>query len=65
MHSVGICGSDVHYLKNGRIGDFIVTEPMVLGHESSGIITEIGEGVTHLRKGKLFTFRFSFCLWIF
>lgn len=65
MHSVGICGSDVHYLKNGRIGDFIVTEPMVLGHESSGIITEIGEGVTHLRKGKLCTFRFSFCLWIF
>ena len=65
MHSVGICGSDVHYLKNGRIGDFIVTEPMVLGHESSGIITEIGEGVTNLRKGKLCTFRFSFCLWIF
>ena len=65
MHSVGICGSDVHYLKNGRIGDFIVTEPMVLGHESSGIITEIGEGVTHLSKGKLCTFRFSFCLWIF
>ena len=52
MHSVGICGSDVHYLKNGRIGDFIVKEPMVLGHESSGIVTELGEGVTHLRKGK-------------
>ena len=65
MHSVGICGSDVHYLKNGRIGDFIVTEPMVLGHESSGIVTEIGEGVTHLIKGKLCTVRFSFCLWIF
>lgn len=65
MHSVGICGSDVHYLKNGRIGDFIVKEPMVLGHESSGIVTELGEGVAHLKKGKLFTFRSGFCSWIF
>lgn len=31
MESVGICGSDVHYLKRGRIGDFIVTAPMVIG----------------------------------
>lgn len=51
MHSVGICGSDVHYLKRGRIGDFIVKAPMVLGHESSGIVAEVGEGVSHLKKG--------------
>lgn len=51
MHSVGICGSDVHYLKHGRIGDFIVKDPMVLGHEASGTVLELGEGVTHLQKG--------------
>ena len=52
MHAVGICGSDVHYWKNGRIGDFIVKAPMVLGHESSGVVSEVGEGVTHLKVGK-------------
>lgn len=44
MHSVGICGSDVHYWQHGRIGDFVVKKPMVLGLRSfrnsckSGII---------------------------
>ena len=52
MHSVGICGSDVHYWKNGAIGDFIVKAPMVLGHESSGTVTKLGPGVTHLKVGK-------------
>jgi L-iditol 2-dehydrogenase len=51
IHSVGICGSDVHYLVNGCIGDFIVKAPMVLGHESSGIVAEVGEGVKHLKAG--------------
>ncbi|XP_066923109.1 sorbitol dehydrogenase-like [Clytia hemisphaerica] len=51
MHSVGICGSDVHYWKHGRIGDFVVNAPMVLGHEASGIVVETGEGVEHLKKG--------------
>ena len=48
---MGICGSDVHYWTEGRIGDFIVNDPMVLGHESSGIVTKLGEGVTHLKVG--------------
>ena len=52
MHSVGICGSDVHYWKNGAIGDFIVRAPMVLGHESSGTVTKLGPGVTHLKVGE-------------
>ena len=52
MHSVGICGSDVHYWKKGAIGDFIVKDPMVLGHESSGTVTKLGPGVTHLEVGK-------------
>ena len=51
MQKVGICGSDVHYLKHGAIGDFIVRAPMVLGHEASGIIHEVGEDVTHLKAG--------------
>ena len=49
---MGICGSDVHYWQAGRIGDFIVKAPMVMGHESSGIVTALGEGVTHLRAGQ-------------
>jgi L-iditol 2-dehydrogenase len=40
--SVGICGSDVHYYEHGRIGDFVVNAPMVLGHESSGVIVDRG-----------------------
>ncbi|CAG0899215.1 unnamed protein product [Darwinula stevensoni] len=51
MHSVGICGSDVHYWKAGRIGDFIVKNPMVLGHEASGIIHQVGPNVHHLKAG--------------
>jgi L-iditol 2-dehydrogenase len=51
VHSVGICGSDVHYLVNGCIGDFIVKQPMILGHESSGTVSKLGEGVTHLKVG--------------
>jgi len=51
MDQVGICGSDVHYWTHGRIGDFIVKAPMVLGHEASGIVHQIGKGVTHLKEG--------------
>ncbi|MCG8480748.1 MAG: NAD(P)-dependent alcohol dehydrogenase [Spirochaetales bacterium] len=48
---VGICGSDVHYYLHGRIGDFIVQEPMVLGHEASGIVSEVGRDVSDFRVG--------------
>ncbi|KAM4661183.1 sorbitol dehydrogenase isoform 1-T1 [Amazona ochrocephala] len=51
MHSVGICGSDVHYWQHGRIGDFVVKDPMVLGHEASGTVVKVGSGVTHLKPG--------------
>ncbi len=51
IHTVGICGSDVHYYTHGAIGPFVVREPMVLGHEASGTITEIGEAVQHLAMG--------------
>ena len=36
VSSVGICGSDVHYYQTGRIGEFVVREPMILGHETWG-----------------------------
>lgn len=51
MRNVGVCGSDVHYYKHGAIGPFVVREPMVLGHEASGIITAVGGNVTHLQPG--------------
>lgn len=52
VKAVGICGSDVHYFKHGRIGDFIVEKPLILGHESAGEIVEIGEGVKNWRIGE-------------
>lgn len=51
IHTVGVCGSDVHYYQHGRIGPFKVEEPMVLGHEASGTVVEVGNDVTHLRVG--------------
>ncbi|GAA1282572.1 MULTISPECIES: NAD(P)-dependent alcohol dehydrogenase [Brachybacterium] len=51
MHTVGICASDVHYWTDGKIGPFVVEEPMVLGHEGSGTVVEVGEGVTDLSPG--------------
>jgi D-xylulose reductase len=51
LHTVGVCGSDVHYYTHGRIGDFVVNEPMVLGHEAAGVVTEVGANVSHLKIG--------------
>ncbi|MBL4575254.1 MAG: NAD(P)-dependent alcohol dehydrogenase [Opitutaceae bacterium] len=51
IHTVGICGSDIHYYTNGEIGPFVVKEPMILGHEASGIVTEIGGEVSSLSVG--------------
>ncbi|KAK7061824.1 xylitol dehydrogenase [Favolaschia claudopus] len=51
VKKTGICGSDVHYLVHGRIGDFVVNNPMVLGHESAGIVEKVGPDVKHLKAG--------------
>lgn len=51
MHTVGICGSDVHYYTEGRVGPFVVEAPMILGHEGSGTVLEVGDGVEHLAPG--------------
>ncbi|KAI1498605.1 alcohol dehydrogenase [Biscogniauxia marginata] len=47
----GICGSDVHFWQRGRIGEYVVKGPMVLGHESSGVVAGVGKGVTNLKAG--------------
>lgn len=51
LHTVGICGSDVHYYTHGRIGPFVVNAPMILGHEAAGTVIECGSEVTTLRPG--------------
>ncbi|MBI1294143.1 alcohol dehydrogenase catalytic domain-containing protein [bacterium] len=48
---VGVCGSDVHYYTHGRIGPFVVKEPMILGHEAAGRVVEVGDAVTSLKTG--------------
>lgn len=50
--SVGVCGSDVHYYRDGRIGAFVVREPLVLGHEVSGIVVDVGADVSDTRIGE-------------
>lgn len=49
----GICGSDLHYYNHGGFGTIKVKEPMILGHEVSGYIEEVGPEVTGLTKGDL------------
>lgn len=51
--AVGICGSDVHYYDHGRIGEYIVVEPMIVGHESAGVIVDVGSNVDRSRIGQL------------
>jgi D-xylulose reductase len=51
IRTVGVCGSDVHYYEHGAIGPFVVREPMILGHEASGLVEAVGNEVTHLRVG--------------
>jgi L-iditol 2-dehydrogenase len=51
MRSVGICGSDIHYYRTGRIGSQIVQFPFTLGHEGAGVIEKTGDEVTALKPG--------------
>ena len=52
IEAVEVCGSDVHYYEEGRIGSFVVREPLILGHESMGTIVELGEEVTKHEVGE-------------
>lgn len=49
--TVGVCGSDVHYYNNGRIGDQVVKFPFALGHECSGIVEKVGSSVSRVKQG--------------
>lgn len=49
--AVGICGSDVHYYDQGRIGDFRVEKPLIMGHESTGQIIAVGDDVKDFQIG--------------
>lgn len=51
LEYVGICGSDVHYLEHGKIGDFVVEGDFILGHECAGTVVEVGPNVTSLKVG--------------
>jgi len=51
LHTVGICGSDVHYYTHGKIGPFVVNAPMILGHEAAGTVIETGADVKSLKVG--------------
>jgi len=49
--SVGLCGSDMHYYQHGKIDDYIVEKPIILGHEPSGLVKEVGGDVNNLSRG--------------
>ena len=51
VRAAGICGSDLHYYAHGRCGNFIPTRPFILGHEFSGEVVALGEGVDTLSVG--------------
>jgi len=52
VQAVGLCGSDVHYYRHGRIGSFVVERPMILGHESAGVVAAVGADVDPGRIGQ-------------
>jgi len=51
IKAVGVCGSDVHFFEVGRIGDFVVKEPLILGHECAGEVVEVGKAVRNVKVG--------------
>jgi len=49
---VGVCGSDIHYYSEGRIGDQIVKYPFLVGHEAAGIVESVGNNVSRVKPGQ-------------
>jgi L-idonate 5-dehydrogenase len=47
----GICGSDMHYFQHGRVGSFVIREPLIPGHEISGTVAKVGVAVTRVKEG--------------
>lgn len=59
IKATGICGSDIHFWKTGRIGSLVFEGDCIIGHEASGIVLECGEGVNNLKAG-MYALFFSF-----
>ncbi|GAA5969099.1 hypothetical protein JCM11641_007468 [Rhodosporidiobolus odoratus] len=49
--AISLCGSDVHYQLHGKIGDFVVEKPMVLGHETAAVVVKVGSNVKNIKAG--------------
>jgi L-iditol 2-dehydrogenase len=52
MKTIGVCGSDVHYYKQGKIGSQVVQFPFTLGHEGAGQVVAVGKAVKHIKAGQ-------------
>ena len=52
LRTGGVCGSDLHYFNHGGFGTVRLKEPMILGHEVAGVVSELGAGVTGLAVGE-------------
>ncbi len=52
LHRGGICGTDIHYFEEGRFGSFAMTAQFIVGHEASGEVVAVGEGVTQPAVGQ-------------
>jgi L-iditol 2-dehydrogenase len=52
VRAVGVCGSEIHYYREGRIGDAVVRQPVIPGHEFSGEVAAVGAGVEGLHVGQ-------------
>jgi L-iditol 2-dehydrogenase len=53
MKTTGVCGSDIHYYTQGQIGSQIVEYPFTVGHEGSGIVSEVGSSVKSVKPGDI------------
>jgi L-iditol 2-dehydrogenase len=51
LSAVGICGSDLHYFRTGRIGSAVLGEPWIMGHECAAVVAEVGSAVSGLAVG--------------
>jgi L-idonate 5-dehydrogenase len=51
LGAAGICGSDLHYFLHGRVGAFVIREPLIPGHEASGVVVRVGDAVSGVAPG--------------
>lgn len=51
LGAAGICGSDLHYYLHGRVGAYVIREPLIPGHEASGVVRRVGSAVTRVQPG--------------